>query len=158
MTETPYTEEQVRAGADALVRLRTQAPSLDGLEPAEREYWLADARAVLEAAGGPVCPCTCHQPDRCPCAPGTPDHKHGAGGYCTVGEPVDQADNAAPLGADVTVTIERPDDEEIEVHVDGQVVASANHDDHGWSGMDAVERTALAVARACGARVDQAEG
>lgn len=36
------------------------------------------------------CPCTCHQPDRCPCKPGAPEHKHGAGGYCTVAD-VDQA-------------------------------------------------------------------
>lgn len=51
------------------------------------------------------------------------------------------------------VSIERPDDEHIEVHVNGQVVASADHDEHGWSGMDAVEKTALAVARAFGAEV-----
>ncbi|MEV5819238.1 hypothetical protein AB0L22_08695 [Micromonospora haikouensis] len=51
------------------------------------------------------------------------------------------------------VAVERPDDEHIEVHVNGQVVASANHDEHGWDGMDAVEKTALAVARAFGAEV-----
>ncbi|MEU0078626.1 hypothetical protein ABZY58_12070 [Micromonospora tulbaghiae] len=51
------------------------------------------------------------------------------------------------------VTIERPDDERIEVHVNGREVATANHDEHGWSGMDAVEKTALAVARAFGAVV-----
>jgi len=51
------------------------------------------------------------------------------------------------------VSIERPDDENIEVHVNGSVVASANHDEHGWSGMDAVEKTALSVARAFGAAV-----
>ncbi|MFY1595450.1 hypothetical protein [Micromonospora sp. WMMD737] len=49
------------------------------------------------------------------------------------------------------ITIERPDDEHIEIHVNGEVVASANHDEHGWSGMDAVERTALAVAGALSA-------
>ncbi|MEV5211392.1 hypothetical protein AB0K35_28350 [Micromonospora sp. NPDC053740] len=51
------------------------------------------------------------------------------------------------------VTVERPDDETVEIHVNGQVVASANHDEHGWSGMDAVEKTALAVVRAFGAAV-----
>lgn len=61
-----------------------------------------------------------------------------------------------PDPAAVTVTIERPDDETMEVHVNGEVVASANHDEHGWSGMDAVERAALAVARACGASVGEA--
>lgn len=45
------TDEQVRAGADALVRLRTQAPSLAELADEDQEFWLADARAVLEAAG-----------------------------------------------------------------------------------------------------------
>ncbi|MCX5066928.1 hypothetical protein OOJ91_13835 [Micromonospora lupini] len=53
-----------------------------------------------------------------------------------------------------TITIERPDDEVLEVHVDGQLVATANHDEHGWSGMDAVEKTAIAVARACGAFIE----
>lgn len=52
-----------------------------------------------------------------------------------------------------TVAIERPDDETIEIRINGDVVASANHDEHGWSGMDAVEATALAVARACGAEI-----
>lgn len=56
----------------------------------------------------------------------------------------------------VTVTIERPDDETIEVYVGDELVASANHDEHGWSGMDAVERATLAVARACGASVGEA--
>jgi hypothetical protein len=51
------------------------------------------------------------------------------------------------------VTIDRPDEDRIEVHVNGQVVATANHDEHGWSGMDAVEKTALAVARAFGGTV-----
>lgn len=51
------------------------------------------------------------------------------------------------------VSIERPDDETIQVYVNGESIISANHDEHGWSGMDAVEKTALAVARACGAEV-----
>lgn len=56
---------------------------------------------------------------------------------------------AAELAVDLpTITIERPDDEHIEIHVNGVAVASANYDEHGWSGMDAVERTALAVSRA----------
>jgi hypothetical protein len=47
---TKPTDEQVRAGADALVRLRTQAPSIKELDTEEQEPWLADARAVLAAA------------------------------------------------------------------------------------------------------------
>jgi hypothetical protein len=46
------------------------------------------------------------------------------------------------------ITIERPDNETIEIHLDGQLVASANHDEYGWSGMYAVEKTALAISRA----------
>ncbi|MBF9135171.1 hypothetical protein I0C86_40545 [Plantactinospora sp. S1510] len=46
------------------------------------------------------------------------------------------------------VRIERPDDERIEVYVGDRLVASANHDQHGWSGMEAVEATAVAVADA----------
>lgn len=59
------------------------------------------------------CPCTCHQPDRCPCEPGTPDHKHGAGGYCTVGNPVPAdarpvREHVIAFAADGTWTIEHP--------------------------------------------------
>lgn len=52
-----------------------------------------------------------------------------------------------------TVTLRRPDDELLEVRIGRRLIAAANHDEHGWSGMDAVERTAVAVARACGAEV-----
>lgn len=45
------------------------------------------------------------------------------------------------------------DDEHLEVRIDGQTVASANYDEHGSSGMAAVEAAALAVARALGAEV-----
>lgn len=48
------------------------------------------------------------------------------------------------------VVIVRPDDEHLVVEVDGVEVASANYDAHGWSGMEAVEKTALAVAKAVG--------
>lgn len=48
------------------------------------------------------------------------------------------------------VAIVRPDDDHVVVEVDGAEVASANHDEHGWSGMDAVVATALAVAKAVG--------
>lgn len=48
----------------------------------------------------------------------------------------------------IDVSIERPGDETVEIRINGEVVASGNHDDHGWSGMDAIEKTALAVTRA----------
>jgi hypothetical protein len=54
------------------------------------------------------------------------------------------------------VAIERPDDDHIEIYVGGELVASAEHDEHGRSGMAAVEKTALAVDRALRAKLDQA--
>ena len=57
-----------------------------------------------------------------------------------------------------TVTIVRYMDRRIAVEVDGEEVASANYDEHGWSGLDAVEKTAVAVARAAGLAVDEREG
>ncbi|MFI6819748.1 hypothetical protein ACIBJE_02200 [Micromonospora sp. NPDC050187] len=107
----PATEAHIRAGADALVRLRTQAPSLSELDADDQDHWLADARAVLMAAGGvtPVgsCPCTCHQPGQCPCKPGAPKHHHGAGGYCTVASP---GYHVLAVADDRTWTIEHPAD------------------------------------------------
>lgn len=50
----------------------------------------------------------------------------------------------------VHVTIVRPDDETVVIEINGEEVASANHDEHGWSGMDAVVKTAVAVAEAAG--------
>jgi hypothetical protein len=44
--------------------------------------------------------------------------------------------------------VERPDDETVIVKVGGQLVAGANHDDHGWAGMDLLETTARNVHRA----------
>ncbi|PZG12951.1 hypothetical protein C1I95_24730 [Micromonospora craterilacus] len=46
-----YGHARVQAGADALVRLRTQAPSLAELDADEQRHWLRDARAALDAAG-----------------------------------------------------------------------------------------------------------
>lgn len=81
-------------------------------------------------------------------------HAEGIGWYEGGGvwaDAIEEARKATAAGS--TVSIERPDDERIEVHVNGQVVATANHDEHGWSGMDVVEKTALAVARALGGTV-----
>jgi hypothetical protein len=56
--------------------------------------------------------------------------------------------------ADGTVPEEPPaivivrNDEQIEVHIDGEVVASTTYDQAGHAGMDAVEAAALRVARA----------
>jgi len=55
--------------------------------------------------------------------------------------------SAAPLPR---IEILREPDRAVEIVVDGRTIASANHDEHGWSGMDAVEKTAAAVAQAFG--------
>lgn len=44
-------------------------------------------------------------------------------------------------------------DESFEVRLDGQHVMSANHDEHGWDGMDAVRKVVDNVARIIGAEV-----
>jgi hypothetical protein len=55
------------------------------------------------------------------------------------------------------LTINRPDDDHLVIEIDGKEIASANHDEHGWCGMDAVEQTALAVAKAAGLAIDEPE-
>lgn len=57
-----------------------------------------------------------------------------------------------------SIVVRRPDDDHLEVVIDGNVVAEANHDEHGWSGMDAVEKTAVAVARALGVEIQDGDG
>jgi hypothetical protein len=54
-----------------------------------------------------------------------------------------------------TVRVIYTDDEHLEVQVDGKGVAWANHDEHGWFGMDSVVKTAFAVARALGAEIEE---
>ena len=56
------------------------------------------------------------------------------------------------------ITIVHPDDEHLNIEFNGEVVASANHDEHGWSGMDAVEKTARAIAEAVGLDISEAWG
>jgi hypothetical protein len=60
------------------------------------------------------------------------------------------------LPADLRMVVTAPDGETNVIEIDGVEVASANHDEHGWSGMDAVVRTALAVANAAGLTVKDA--
>ena len=50
----------------------------------------------------------------------------------------------------VHVTINWVDDEHVSIEVNGEQVAEANHDEHGWPGMDAVIKTAQAIAEAAG--------
>lgn len=50
----------------------------------------------------------------------------------------------------VHVTIVWPDDDHVSIEVNGEQVAAASHDEHGWSGMEAVVKTATAIAEAAG--------
>ena len=54
------------------------------------------------------------------------------------------------------VVITAPDDEHVVISVDDEEVAWANHDEHGWSGMDAIVHGALALAKAGGLTVEDA--
>jgi hypothetical protein len=54
----------------------------------------------------------------------------------------------ASAGPGRELEIRQPDDEHLEVWIGGQEVASANHDTHGWAGMEAVQTTAENVHRA----------
>jgi hypothetical protein len=54
----------------------------------------------------------------------------------------------ASTGPAQALEIRQPDDEHLEVWIGGHEVASANHDDHGWSGMAAVQTTAENVHKA----------
>lgn len=54
----------------------------------------------------------------------------------------------ASAGPAQELEIRQPDDEHLEVWIGGREVASANHDAHGWAGMEAVQTTAENVHRA----------
>jgi hypothetical protein len=78
-------------------------------------------------------------------------------------EPVLAADTAAIIGAvlaehrasgtgsTVTVDPDEDSDEKIIIRVDGKEVATFNHDELGWAGMNAVIGLAEAIADAVGA-------
>jgi hypothetical protein len=58
-----------------------------------------------------------------------------------------------PWSTSVELEIERPDDETLTVKVGGELIAGANHDEHGWAGMDLLETTARNVHKAVMDRV-----
>ena len=53
------------------------------------------------------------------------------------------------------IEIQRPTDEHIDILVDGDVIASFNHDDHGWSGMEAAEQLVIRFAGKLGLEVEE---
>jgi hypothetical protein len=46
------------------------------------------------------------------------------------------------------ITFKRPDEENLDVYVDGEHVGNVNHDDHGWSGMQSAEDLVRRIAEA----------
>lgn len=52
--------------------------------------------------------------------------------------------------SDRTLYLKYPDDEHLEIIYQGDVLVSANHDQHGWEGMEGIAGTAKAVAAALG--------
>ncbi len=54
---------------------------------------------------------------------------------------------------DLRISIIHTDDDHLHIEVNGEPVAYANHDEHGWSGMDAVKNTATAIGAAAGIEV-----
>jgi hypothetical protein len=57
---------------------------------------------------------------------------------------------ASPDDPRPTVEWVEEDDESYAVHVGDKLVATVNHDEHGWSGIDAVRDTAQRIAEAAG--------
>jgi hypothetical protein len=136
----------LRNAAPELIRLAREADRLRPVVDAARELLDADSETVAQDwarkqladaldADAPTLP---EQVGRVgdPLPP-LPDTAYPPGAT-----PLEPADDPP------TITIERPDDEHIEIYVNGVVVATADHDEHGWDGMDAVERTAVAIRRA----------
>lgn len=52
---------------------------------------------------------------------------------------------ASPPREELALVSDYPDDDHLVITLGGQEVAAANHDEHGWSGMEAVQQTAEAV-------------
>jgi hypothetical protein len=75
--------------------------------------------------------------------------------YSQLSEVLVAAPEDIPLATAIRLVIVRTDDEHLTVEVDGAEVAHANHDEHGWSGMDAVEKTARGIAEAAGLAINE---
>lgn len=53
--------------------------------------------------------------------------------------------------------VNRPEEERIEFFVNGESVATVNHDQHGWSAMDDIQCMFERIAKAVGATVVHTE-
>lgn len=89
----------------------------------------------------------------------TPDHKCMAEACAAHVERLDPAAIVAsvpqPAEQPHKILIRHVDDECIEYSLDGQDVIEVNHDDHGWSGMESIEKAMLKVAEIIGATVEE---
>ncbi|MEX3764412.1 hypothetical protein [Paraburkholderia phenoliruptrix] len=58
-------------------------------------------------------------------------------------------------------TVKRVHDERVDYSLDGELLVSANHDDHGWAGMEEIDKLVKLIAGKIGAdvvEVDAEEG
>lgn len=52
-----------------------------------------------------------------------------------------------PTAGSLRFTVKRPNDEAMEVALDGKHIISVNHDEHGWAGMELVRTTIKEISR-----------
>lgn len=57
-----------------------------------------------------------------------------------------------------TITLNRPDDERLEILIDGTEITTVSHDSVGWAGMEAVENVARGLAKKLGIQLDETYG
>ncbi len=55
----------------------------------------------------------------------------------------------------VRIGIRRPDEEHMEVWLNGEQIGALNHDEHGWDGMRTAEALVLQIAAAVGVEVEE---
>jgi CO/xanthine dehydrogenase Mo-binding subunit len=53
------------------------------------------------------------------------------------------------------ITFKRPDEETLNVYVDGEYMGNVNHDDHGWQGMQCTEQLIMEIAEKLGIEVTE---
>lgn len=59
--------------------------------------------------------------------------------------------------ADHIFTIQSPNDEVVEYYLDGEHLITANHDEHGWSGMEGIEAMVATIAKNLGIPIEHVE-
>lgn len=54
-----------------------------------------------------------------------------------------------------TINLKRPDEETLEIYVDGESVGDFNHDEYGWTGMEAAEKVITKLAEKLGIEITE---